>query len=78
MLNQVYDAPEKLSDTDAEVVAWRKLVVTKHFGGRDHAYAYENPEGLRAPELPATVMVSTRAASNGNGHTNGNGHSNGG
>lgn len=54
----------------------RKLVVTKHFGGRDHPYAYENPEGLRAPELPATVMVSTRNGSNGNG-SNGNGHSNG-
>jgi phenylpropionate dioxygenase-like ring-hydroxylating dioxygenase large terminal subunit len=77
MLNQVYDAPEKLSGTDAEVVAWRKLVVTKHFGGRNFPYAYENPPDLPAPELPQTVMVSTRSGSNGNGngHTNGNGHS---
>jgi phenylpropionate dioxygenase-like ring-hydroxylating dioxygenase large terminal subunit len=42
MLNQVYDAPEKLSGTDAEVVQWRRLVVTKHFGGRDHPFEYEN------------------------------------
>jgi ABC-type bacteriocin/lantibiotic exporter with double-glycine peptidase domain len=33
MLNLRYDAPEKLSVTDAEVVQWRRLVVTKHFGG---------------------------------------------
>ncbi len=50
MLHQVYDAPEKLSGTDAEVVQWRKLVVTKHFGGRDHSFEYENPqpEAVRA------------------------------
>jgi len=35
MINQRYDTPEKLSSTDAEVIQWRRLVVTKHFGGRD-------------------------------------------
>jgi phenylpropionate dioxygenase-like ring-hydroxylating dioxygenase large terminal subunit len=34
MLNQRYDAPEMLSVTDAEVVQWRRLIVTKHLGGR--------------------------------------------
>ena len=29
MLNQRYDTPEKLSGTDAEVIQWRRLVVTK-------------------------------------------------
>src|SRR5207249_3994958 len=35
MLHQRYDTPEKLSATDAEVIQWRRLVVTKHYGGRD-------------------------------------------
>jgi hypothetical protein len=59
MLNLRYDTPEKLSVTDAEVVQWRRLVVTKHFGGRDHPFAYENRE-RGAPvdeELMATVAV---------------------
>ena len=29
MINQRYDTPEKLSGTDAEVIQWRRLVVTK-------------------------------------------------
>ena len=37
MINQRYDTPEKLSATDAEVIQWRRLVVTKHYGGRDGA-----------------------------------------
>jgi phenylpropionate dioxygenase-like ring-hydroxylating dioxygenase large terminal subunit len=44
MLNLRYDTPEKLSVTDAEVVQWRRLVVTKHFGGRDYPFSYENRE----------------------------------
>jgi phenylpropionate dioxygenase-like ring-hydroxylating dioxygenase large terminal subunit len=48
MLNQAYDAPEKLSGTDAEVVQWRRLVVTKHFGGRNHPFEYENPDVVAA------------------------------
>jgi phenylpropionate dioxygenase-like ring-hydroxylating dioxygenase large terminal subunit len=46
MLNQLFDAPEKLSGTDAEIVQWRKLIVTKHFGGRNHPFEYANPEPL--------------------------------
>ena len=34
MENQRFDWKEKLSGTDAEVIQWRRLVVTKHFGGR--------------------------------------------
>jgi nitrite reductase/ring-hydroxylating ferredoxin subunit len=45
MLNQRFDAPEKLSGTDAEVVQWRRLVVTRHFGGRNAPFQYANSEG---------------------------------
>ncbi len=55
MLNQVYDAPEKLSGTDAEVVQWRRLVVTKHFGGRSHPFEYENPDAVVA-EMAAGMV----------------------
>jgi phenylpropionate dioxygenase-like ring-hydroxylating dioxygenase large terminal subunit len=54
MLHQVYDAPEKLSGTDAEVVQWRKLVVTKHFGGRNHPFMAENPEPVVAAPVATT------------------------
>jgi hypothetical protein len=53
MLNLRYDTPEKLSVTDAEVVQWRRLVVTKHFGGRDHPFSYEN----REPGVPVDEEV---------------------
>jgi len=52
MLNQRYDTPEKLSGTDAEVIQWRRLVVTKHYGGRDAAFEYKNPGGLAPDEIP--------------------------
>lgn len=61
MLHQVYDAPEKLSGTDAEVVQWRKLVVTKHFGGRNHPFEYENP-GETQPR--AAAVATTNGSSN--------------
>jgi phenylpropionate dioxygenase-like ring-hydroxylating dioxygenase large terminal subunit len=35
MPGQVWDHTEMLSPTDAEVIQWRRLVVTKHFGGRN-------------------------------------------
>ena len=35
MPNQRWDTPEMLAPTDFGVVQWRKLVVIKHFGGRD-------------------------------------------
>lgn len=38
MENQRFDCKEKLSGTDAEVIQWRRLVVTKHFGGRAAAF----------------------------------------
>ena len=52
MLDQRYDAPEKLSGTDAEVIQWRRLVVTKHFGGRDAPYEYRNPDGIAPDQVP--------------------------
>jgi phenylpropionate dioxygenase-like ring-hydroxylating dioxygenase large terminal subunit len=52
MLNQRYDTPEKLSGTDAEVIQWRRLVVTKHLGGRDAPFEYRNPDGLDPEKVP--------------------------
>jgi hypothetical protein len=59
MLNQRYDTPEKLSATDAEVIQWRRLVVTKHLGGRRARFEYRNPDGLAPDEVPV-ARVSVR------------------
>jgi len=40
MRAQRWDTPEKLSETDAEIIQWRRLVVTKHEGGRDAPFEY--------------------------------------
>jgi len=52
MLNQRYDTPEKLSGTDAEVIQWRKLVVTRHYGGREAPFEYRNPDSLEPDAVP--------------------------
>src|SRR4029078_505167 len=44
MLNLDYSTPKKLWVTDAEVVQWRRFVVTKYYGGRDAPFEYKNPE----------------------------------
>ena len=59
MLRQRYDTPEKLSATDAEVIQWRRLVVTKHLGGRHARFEYRNPDGL-VPEAVPLARVSVR------------------
>jgi len=59
MINQRYDTPEKLSSTDAEVIQWRRLVVTRHFGGRDAPFEYKNPDGLDPHAVPLN-RVSVR------------------
>jgi len=59
MINQRYDTPEKLSSTDAEVIQWRRLVVTKHFGGRDAPFEYRNPDDL-SPDAVPLDRVSVR------------------
>jgi hypothetical protein len=59
MLNQRYDTPEKLSGTDAEVIQWRRLVVTKEFGGRDAPFEYKNPDNLPPDAVPLN-RVSVR------------------
>jgi phenylpropionate dioxygenase-like ring-hydroxylating dioxygenase large terminal subunit len=59
MLNQRYDTPEKLSGTDAEVIQWRRLVVTKQHGGRDAAFDYRNPDDLPPDAVPLN-RVSVR------------------
>jgi hypothetical protein len=35
MPNQRWDTPEMLSPHDVELIHWRRLLVTKHLGGRD-------------------------------------------
>ena len=59
MINKRYDSPEKLSATDAEVIQWRRLVVTRHFGGREAPFEYRNPDGL-TPEAVPLERVSVR------------------
>ena len=44
MEHQNWEAPEKLSGTDAEVIQWRRLVVTKHFGGRRAEFEYRSTD----------------------------------
>jgi phenylpropionate dioxygenase-like ring-hydroxylating dioxygenase large terminal subunit len=40
MPDQRRDMPEMLSPHDAQILQWRRLVVTKHFGGRDAGMAF--------------------------------------
>jgi len=59
MINQRYDTPEKLSSTDAEVIQWRRLVVTRHYGGRRAPFEYRNPDDL-PPDAVPLERVSVR------------------
>jgi hypothetical protein len=34
------------------VIQWRRLVVTKHFGGRDAPFEYRNPDDLPPDAVP--------------------------
>jgi hypothetical protein len=56
---KLYDSPEKLSGTDAEVIQWRRLVVTRHYGGRRAPFDYKNPDGLDPENVPLS-RVSVR------------------
>ena len=56
MNNQLYYTPEKLSGTDAEVIQWRKLVVTKHFGGRDAPFEFRNPDDIPPGDFPMSRL----------------------
>ncbi len=67
MINQRYDTPEKLSATDAEVIQWRRLVVTKQFGGRDAPFEYKNPDGLSPEAVPLERVRSAISRSSGGG-----------
>jgi phenylpropionate dioxygenase-like ring-hydroxylating dioxygenase large terminal subunit len=44
MPNQLWDTPEMLSPTDFGVVQWRKLVVTKHFAGRNGKFGIDKAD----------------------------------
>ena len=57
MLNQRYDWPEKLSGTDAEVIQWRKLIVTKHFGGRNARFEAKNMAEVDPNGTPIAVEM---------------------
>ena len=41
------------------MIQWRKLVVTKHYGGRDAAFEYRNPDDL-SPDAVPIERVSVR------------------
>ena len=80
MTNQKFDWPEKLSGTDAEVIQWRKLILTKHLGGRDAHFEHRNPDGIAPDEVPIErlsikylpqLQEMAKARYNGNGNGNG-------
>jgi phenylpropionate dioxygenase-like ring-hydroxylating dioxygenase large terminal subunit len=58
MLRQRYDWPEKLSGTDAEVIQWRKLVVTKHYGGRNARFEVKGAGEVDPTGTPIAVEMS--------------------
>ena len=55
MPNQRWDWPEMLSPTDFGVVQWRKLVVTKHFAGRNAGFAEKKTPEQVAREASKAV-----------------------
>jgi nitrite reductase/ring-hydroxylating ferredoxin subunit len=61
MLNQRYDVSEKLAGTDAEVVQWRRLVVTKHFGGRNAHFEQRVIEEIPQEEQAEQTPVLAKA-----------------
>jgi nitrite reductase/ring-hydroxylating ferredoxin subunit len=59
MENQRFDWKEKLSGTDAEVIQWRRLVVTKHFGGRSAAFeTHAHEEDVDVDDRSEQALVS--------------------
>ena len=67
MPNQPWDRVETFSPTDQEINLWRKLVITKHYGGRDAPYAYgkvavagPTVENVTEAEETEEVIESTR------------------
>jgi phenylpropionate dioxygenase-like ring-hydroxylating dioxygenase large terminal subunit len=61
MLNQRWDAPEALSVTDTEVMWWRRLVVTKHLGGRDAGFHFPGESLVGSEGLEDLRTVQTTA-----------------
>ena len=62
MQNQRFDWKEKLSGTDAEVIQWRRLVVTKHFGGRSAVFdTHPHEEDAESEARPEHGLVSESA-----------------
>ena len=57
MFNQRYDWPEMLSGHDSEVVQWRKLVVTRAFGGRYAPFGRDVERESRELDEAATPSV---------------------
>ena len=41
------------------MIQWRRLVVTRHFGGRDAPFEYKNPDNL-SPDAVPLERVSVR------------------
>ena len=53
MPNQKWNVKEMLSPTDFGIVQWRKLVVTKHFGGRNSKFGQDEVPTQTAKEIEA-------------------------
>ena len=53
MPNQKWNVKEMLSPTDFGIVQWRKLVVTKHFGGRNAKFGQDEVPSQTAKEIEA-------------------------
>ena len=64
MPNQRWDTKEMLSPTDFGVVQWRKLVITKHFGGRNAKFGQDRMPPQTAKELAALADEIAAAARN--------------
>ena len=60
MEHQKWDAPEKLSSTDAEVIQWRRLVVTKHLGGRRATFEYRSTEDSSENDAVLVALIAPR------------------
>ena len=52
MPNQRWDTKEMLSSTDFGVVQWRKLVITKHFGGRNAKFGDQKASAVASHVQP--------------------------
>ena len=61
MPNQRWDTKEMLSPTDFGVVQWRKLVITKHFGGRNAKFGQDRTPAQTEKEVAQIEQAIAQA-----------------